>query len=242
MSRFCEPSFAYSLSRAIRQLVSSVSFWWRTPAPPFDWKQLSRRPATTSITAGFRLKRGGIFVEARPGPGAGGLRVESPGRFVVLPDFFADDILIDAAKIPVAETEIPSENLLMHLTGDGNAIAMCVFENSDQDVRVTFEEEGGHRYISGSEIRFGEQRKIWVALLESPGIWHAFDVMDDDGGKIKPLSWRTPFAAQWRVDFSRQNDLVDSWEMVFPTKDRNGYVKASWTWMPINKAGPHQNG
>ena len=181
-----------------------------------------------SITAGFRLKRGGIFVEARPGPGAGGLRVESPGRFVVLPDFFADDILIDAAKIPVAKTEIPSENLLMHLTGDGNAIAMCVFENSDQDVRVTFEEEGGHRYISGSEIRFGEQRKIWVALLESPGIWHAFDVMDDDGGKIKPLSWRTPFAAQWRVDFSRQNDLVDSWEMVFPTKDRNGYVKASW--------------
>ena len=181
-----------------------------------------------SITAGYRIKRGGISLEVAPGPGAGQLRVESPGRYVVLPDFFADDILIDATKIPVASAEIPSENFLMHLIGEGSAIAMCVFENSDQDVQVTFTGEGERRVATGSEIKFGEGRKVWVALMEGPGIWHAFDVEDEDAGKIIPLGWKMPFAAQWRTDFTRRNDLTDSWEMLYPAEDGDGYIKPSW--------------
>ena len=43
-----------------------------------------------------------------------------------------------------------------------------------------------------------------------------------------PLDWHMPFAAQWRVDFTRRNDLTDSWEMLLPDKDGDGYVKPSW--------------
>ena len=180
------------------------------------------------ITASFRLKRGGISLETAPGPGAGQLRVEAPGRYVVLPDFFADDILIDAAKIPVPSAEIPSENFLLHMTGEGNAIAMCVFENSDQDVLVTFAGSGNRRIATGSVIRFGKGRKVWVALMEGRGIWHAFDVKNEDAGKIIPLDWKMPFAAQWRTDFTRRNDLTDSWEMLYPDEDGDGYIKPSW--------------
>jgi len=181
-----------------------------------------------SVAASFRIKRGGIFLEAAPGPGAAQLRVEAPGRYVVLPDFFADDILIDATKIPVPATEIPSENFLLHMTGEGDAIAMCVFENGDQDVKVTFAGSGDRRVATGSEIRFGQGRKIWVALMEGHGIWHAFDVTSEDAGKIMPLDWKMPFAAQWRTDFTRRNELTDSWEMLYPAEDGDGYIKPSW--------------
>jgi protein-tyrosine-phosphatase len=181
-----------------------------------------------SITAGFRIKRGGTSLEAALGEGAGQLRVEADGRFVVLPDFFADDILIDATKIPVDSAEIPSENFLLHLIGGGDAIAMCVFENNDQDVRITFDGEGENRTATGTNIRFGEDRKIWVSITEGPGIWHAFDVAEEDAGKVMPLGWKMPFSSQWRLDFTRNNDLTDSWEMLYPAEDGEGFIKPSW--------------
>ena len=182
----------------------------------------------STITSRFRIKKGGVSVEVEPGSGAGLLTIESPGRYVILPDFFADDILIDATEIPVPVIEAPSESFLLHLTGDGNAITMCVFENREQDVKVTLSEEDGQRIVTGSQIHFGDSRKIWVALLEAPQIWHALEIKDEDAKKLMPLDWKMPFAAQWRVDFTRRNDLTDSWEMLLPAKDGPGYVKPSW--------------
>ena len=37
-----------------------------------------------------------------------------------------------------------------------------------------------------------------------------------------------PFIAQWRVDFTRQDGLTDSWDMLLPDKDGDGYIKPSW--------------
>ena len=182
----------------------------------------------STITTRFRIKRGEIAIEAEPRSGAGRLRVESPGRYVVLPDFFADDILIDATKIPVPKIAVPSENFLLHLTGKQDAIAMCVFENREQDVNLTLTGKGDRRIVTGSEVHFGKGRKIWLALLEGPQIWHALHVKEQDAQKIMPLEWKMPFTAQWRVDFTRQNDLTDSWEMLLPDKDGQGYVKPSW--------------
>src|SRR4029453_11178039 len=123
-------------------------------------------------TAKFRIKRGDVSVEVAPGAGASKLRVEGPSRYVVLPDFFSDDIVIDAAKIPSAAAELPSENFLLHLAGKGEAIAMCVFENRDQDVTCTASGRGDARRFTGSEIDFGKEKKIWVALIEAPQGWH----------------------------------------------------------------------
>ena len=165
------------------------------------------------IAGRFRIKRGDVSVQAEPGTGAGKLRVECPGRFGVLPDFFADDITVDATRLPLDAAELPSENFVLHLTGDGDAIAMCVFENRQQDVKVTLKGPGDRRIITGSEIGF-EGKKIWVALMEAPKIWYTRDLKAADTGKVIPLDWTMPFPAQWRVDFTRSNDLVDSWEML----------------------------
>jgi hypothetical protein len=179
------------------------------------------------VAAKFRIKKGEVALETQPGSGASRLRIESPGRFVALPDFFADDIVVDARKISQPAVEVPSENFLLHLRGAGEAITMCVFENRQQDVKVTLAGDGDARTITGSEIGF-EGKKVWVAVLESPHIWHARELKTDDTGKVVPLEWKMPFSAQWRVDFTRTNGLTDSWEMLLQQEKEDGYVKPSW--------------
>jgi hypothetical protein len=181
-----------------------------------------------ALVAGkFRIKRGDPWVHAEPGAAAGKLRVECPSRFVVLPDFFADDITIDATRLPSTAVELPSENFVLHLTGEGDGIGLCVFENRQQDVKVMLSGEGTERRVTGSEVSF-EGKKLWVALLEAPGIWHMRDLAPADTGKVIPLDWKMPFPAQWRVDFTRSNDLTDSWEMLLQDREGTAYTKPSW--------------
>src|SRR5688572_11480076 len=169
------------------------------------------RTAKGDASAKFRLKRGDATVEVAPGAGAARLRVECPSRYVVLPDFFSDDIVIDALKIPSATAELPSENFLLHLAGNGEAIAMCVFENRDQDVACTVAGAKDARRFTGSEIDFGKDKKIWVALIEAPQVWHVAEVKPGDSKKETKLDWTMPWPAHWRVDFTRTDDLTDSW-------------------------------
>ena len=178
-----------------------------------------------ALAAKYRLKKGEPLLETEPLAGAEALRVEAPCRFLVLPDFFADDVVIDASKIPAARAELPSENFLVHLSGQGDSMAVCVFENREQEVRVTLSGEGAQRAITGSEIRFGKGRKIWTALLESPQLWHTRDIKADDGDKVLPLEWKLPFPACWRADFTRTDDLTDTWEMLLQEKKGAEYQK-----------------
>jgi hypothetical protein len=124
--------------------------------------------------------------------------------------------------------ELPSEQFLLHLAGKGEAIAMCVFENRDQDVVCTLAGKGEARQISASEIEFGKDKKIWVALLEAPQIWHAAEAKAGDSKKETKLDWKMPFNAHWRVDFTRADELTDSWDLLLQKDNGGDYVKPSW--------------
>jgi hypothetical protein len=175
----------------------------------------------------FRLARGDPFVATEAAGAA--LRVECPGRFVLLPDFFADDLLFDARRVPLDRLELPSENFLLHFAGKGDAIVMDVFENREQEIRVTLAGKGEERAVTGSEIDYGKKSaKIWVGVLEGEGTWHALDVGLADKKKLMPLDWRMRFVAQWRADFTRQDGLTDSWDVLLPEKDGDGFFKPSW--------------
>jgi hypothetical protein len=237
-------------------------------------------PSVVSVDAAFKsgdatavlryeLEMGGAFVRTEARSGASGLRVRAPSRFVVLPDFFADDIVIDAAEIPVPRAELPSEHFLLHmipgrkrkrgresfpqptapesLTGSrkrlptpfssppfssgGDAIVMCVSDSANEDVRIDLSGEGARRMVDQSEIGFGKDGRIWVAVVEAPDAWHVRDVDPGDAGQVLPLDWRMPYAAQWRVDWTRSGGLTDSWEMI---AERPGgrYEKHGWFGQP----------
>jgi hypothetical protein len=190
-----------------------------------------------SATARFRLKRGEVALQVEPGAGAKRLRVECPARFVILPDFFADDIVIDARGVSPERAELPSENFLLHLTGNGDALVLSVFENRQHDVQINLAGAGAQRAVQYSELAF-EGKKVWLAVIEGAQVWHVHELQAADAGKILPLDWKMPFPAQWRLNFTRPNGLADSWEMLLQRAKGQGYIKPSWLGAGSDQLGP----
>ncbi len=190
------------------------------------------------LTLSYRLKIGQVFVETEPHGGATGLRVEAPCRFAVLPDFFADDIVVDAVQLPVSEAELPGENFLLHMLAEGEGIVMAVWSSREGDVRITLTGREGERVIDASETQYGEEGRAWVAVLEGRGTWHRRDLGEEDVGKVVRLDWRMPYPAQWRVDWRRDDNLTDSWEMI-AEKGNGTFEKHGWfgnpTTIPVNR-------
>ncbi len=169
------------------------------------------------VTCG--LKAGQPFVQTEAPAGTSGLRVEAPCRFTVLPDFFADDIVVDAAELPVAQTELPTDNLILRLMPDCQAIVMTVAQNSEEDVRVWLKGEGAQRTLGASELSYGKKGKIWVAVLAAPSIWHMTEIQKQQAGQVLPLDWKAPFPAVWRADWRRPEGVTDSWQMIAERSD-----------------------
>lgn len=171
-------------------------------------------PGGQTVTLRCQLAMGRAFVKTEARGGLTALSVEAPCRFVVLPDFFADDMVIDATRIPVPRGEIPSENFLLQMVAGGEAIVVSVSKSRDQDARIELAGQGASRVVRRSQISYGKEGPIWVAVLEGEGTWHQQPVAAEDAGRILPLAWKMPYPAAWRVDWSRQDRLTGSWEML----------------------------
>ncbi len=188
-------------------------------------------PGGSKSTIRYDLAMGQTFIKTEPREGARGLNVEAPCRFIVLPDFFADDIVIDAADVPMASAEVPSENFLLHLLPDRRAIVMAVANNRGEDACIDLTGPDSGRLIRSSRMSYGKGGKIWVAVLQAPGVWHQRDLSKDDAGKILELDWTAPFSAQWRVDWRFHGRLNASWEMAAQMKSGE-FLKYGWFGAP----------
>ena len=187
------------------------------------FKSAGGAPATVR----YALAAGQFFVKTEVRSGTKALAVAAPSRFVVMPDFFADDIVVDATQIPIDNAELPSENFLIHLLPDSNAIVMTVADSREQDARIALAGKDAGRLINRSDVYYGGG-KVWVAVLEAPGIWHHRDISKSDAGKIIPLEWTAPFAAQWRVDWQGTDKLASSWEMIIELSGNRFQRPAMW--------------
>jgi hypothetical protein len=117
------------------------------------------------------------------------------------------------------------------MTDGGEAIVMSVWNAREQDIEVTLSGKGTERVIDGSEISYGKNGKIWVAVMDGPGTWHAREVAKDDAGKVIRLGWKMPYPVQWRVDFKRTDSLIGSWEMIAEQPDgRFKFMKPRYDW------------
>jgi hypothetical protein len=185
-----------------------------------------RTPRKASRRISYELDAGAAFVKTTAGAGVERLRVKAPCRFAVLPDFFGDDILVDAAAIPVGRAELPSENFLLHMIPGGGAIVMTVAESRDNDVAVTLSDYLPRQIVS-SDVSYGKKPRIWVAVLAGRGIWHEHAVALADADKTIGLEWKMPFPALWRVDWSTIDKMTESWEMLLQQPDGK-YVMQGW--------------
>jgi hypothetical protein len=184
-------------------------------------------PNGKNATVRLRLQLGRTFVKTEPRGEVEALRLVAPCRFAVTPDFFADDIAVDATELPEGNVELPGENFLLHMIGRGEAIVLAIWDQREEDIRVAVRGEGKKRTIRASTIPYGSKGSIYVAVLEGPSIWHWHDVAKADADRIMRLGWKAPFAAQWRVDWRQDDGLVDSWEMILQRPDET-YFKPDW--------------
>ena len=198
-----------------------------------------RSPGGQDAALYFELGTGQWFVRTESRSGATGLAVLAPCRFLVMPDFFADDIVIDAAELPVPAAELPSENFLLHLVPGGQSIVITVTSNRDRDARIELAGRDSSRQATRTELQYGKQGKIWVAVLEGRNLWHQRDVSRSEAGKVLPLDWKAPFPAQWRVDWRQGDRLNNSWEMIVQRADGQ-FDKPGWlaemTAIPANRS------
>ena len=176
----------------------------------------------------YTLRVGGAFIKTSVTAGVARLRVRAPCRFAVMPDFFGDDIVVDAAGIKnsVGRADLPSENFLMHMMHGGDAILMTVSESRDNDISIALSKSAPRR-IESSDISYGKKRRVWVAILADKGIWHERTVSSKDVGKVLKLDWQMPFAALWRVDWSTADKINDSWQMLLQAPGGK-YVMQGW--------------
>jgi len=179
----------------------------------------------------YELEMGQVFVTTEARGGAAGLHIQAPSRFVVLPDFFADDLVVDATEIPVDRADLPSENFLLWMLPDRQAIVMSVTSSRETDARISVSGEGPDRAIDGCRLHYGDRGKIWVAVIAAPDVWNVHDVAENDAGKQIRLDWTAPYPAQWRVDWRRDDDLTGSWEMIIE-KPNGSFQKHGWFGRP----------
>ncbi len=144
-----------------------------------------------------------------------------------MPDFFADDIMLDATELPVARAELPSENFLLEMLEGNDALLMSVWTEQDEDVAVTLSGQEAAKRIDGAEIQYGAKGNVWVAVMTAPQIWHVRDIGQQDMKKVIPLDWKQPYPAVWRVDWHRTDRLADSWEMIMERPD-GAFAKYGW--------------
>ena len=183
------------------------------------------------LTMGLTLRMGQVHVQAQSSAGA--VWLEAPCRFAIMPDFFADDIVIDAEELNVSKAQLPGDNFLMHMTEGGGAIVMAVWTLRDRDIAVELAAGEGGRRLTRSEIPCGPQPKdkAWVAVMEGKGIWHRRDIAKSEAGKVLKMDWTAPLPAAWRIDWRRSDNLFDSWEMLLQ-QPGGGFLKQGVTGSP----------
>ena len=149
----------------------------------------------------FRLTAGEAIVEVDSTDGAGFIDWRSQGRYLVVPDYFGDDMVLDAKTD--GGVCLPTENLCLQLIDGGEAMVMGVWRSRQQEAWLTGAGKDRDGALGPTRIRCLKDQSPWLAFLESPGLWRAAA----EPGKITP-----PFPAKWRASFARRNGVADSWD------------------------------
>lgn len=168
----------------------------------------------------YRLQQNRAYVETEAREGAESVVATCGSAFAVVPDGFGGDLVVNAARTTAERLRFPGENLLLQFIEGGDAILAFVWLSGEQNVSATLAGEGAQRLIAETELGYRRDLRanVWVGALTAPAIWRRKAIAELTDMKGNKVGGDLPFAAQWRVDFRRQQDgLIDTW---LPTRRR----------------------
>jgi hypothetical protein len=150
----------------------------------------------------FRLTTGEAILEIQSPQGTGSVTVQSEARYVVVPDYFGDDMIYSSQGFSGL---LPAENFCLNLLGSGEAILMTVWQSNQQEASLASARQIPNGGGCVSQIRCMKDKSIWLAFLEQPCIWHV-------QSGLAAEAWKPPFPAKWRSSFVRGMNVADSWD------------------------------
>ncbi len=169
-------------------------------------------------TIEFRLAAGQIGLEMLPRDAAK-VRVRSRTRYVVVPDFFGDDMVLSPQMFRRTRLGLPAEKFFLNLLDGGDAMLMCVWQSAEARADAILSADAHEPLIAGCDIGCGKDKSLWVAFLEGADLWHEQSIPAEKASQDVSLDWRVPFSAKWRADFLRPDGFASSW--YFPSSEFN---------------------
>lgn len=159
-------------------------------------------------TVGFniRLSAGESGIEVGHGQGMKWTCIEAQIQYVIVPNFFAGDMIFTGVEGNSKEILLPAEHMLLSLTDAGNNIIMCTWTGTNQEVRCTKIYTNNISVIKQIEISPTTTSPIWIMFMEDQGIWF------ENVPNIPAKSWQTPFQARWRINLLDSTPFADSHE------------------------------
>ncbi len=158
----------------------------------------------------LRLTAGDLIAEVRAGAGTHKLDLAGQMRYVVVPDFFGDDVVFGPETSQGDRAGLPTENLFLSFLDEGDAILTCTWRSPQRNADVVLTSDGSKRAIRGCTVECAPGESVWIACLQDAGIWHARALGEADLAGQVVLPWQPPFPAKWRASFVRGEGVADS--------------------------------
>jgi hypothetical protein len=182
--------------------------------------------APSAAAIKFRLTTGANILEIQPPRATSTLTVVTKARYVVVPDFFANDMIFDARSLTGAG--LPAENFFLNLIEGQDSIMMCVWRPRRLSASAAITGAGKETNRCSNTIECVEGKSVWLAFLEGAGIWHQRPGNSD---------WKPPFAAKWRCSQGGLGGFARSWDLGLSptTREASGFRPAPTVIYPIDR-------
>lgn len=138
------------------------------------------------------------IVEIRPAENMEGISLLSPIEYGVVPSFIGDDLVFSPGACPSATTLcVPSENLFLGLLKGEERVLVMTWPKGEQQMQLQLSGEGQDRRLIDSIDFDNDGQSVYLAVLESPGIWHREELKPSYLEKDVTSNWKRPFPAKW---------------------------------------------
>lgn len=139
-------------------------------------------------------------VEVKPAENLKGISLVSPMEYGLVPGFIGDDLIFSQANFSGTDPiNIPAEGIFLGLLKGEDNILVMTWPRGKQRTRLRLSnEEQGKRSIESLEFE-NDGQSLFLAALESPGIWHREELKPSYLEKDMPIQWKKPFSAKWKT-------------------------------------------
>ena len=165
----------------------------------------------TQMALQCQLSVGQSILEIRPTAGVARLRLQAASRYVLIPDFFGDDMVFTPETLLRERITLPTENLFLTPLDGGAAMLMCVSSTRMRNAEAIVAGTDGRRSFAGCEVDCVTGKSFWLASIDAAGLWHDRPLPAADLQADFVLDWKPPFPAKWRADLVGPTGDARSW-------------------------------